>query len=87
MNPVTLESLRRCGFVHYAETPDTILMREVYSGMYISWDSKDRAFRLMPNWRQGFPGIILPHTTLAQVFAMVAAMGGDWCEWCVDSSQ
>lgn len=85
--PVTVDEVRRCRFAHYANTPETVLMREVYSGMYVSWDSRDRAFRLMPDWANDFPGICLPHTELSQVFAMVAAMGGDWCEWCVDVSQ
>ncbi len=48
--------------------------------MYISWDFDDRTFRIMPDWRRGFPGIILPHKTLGAVVAMVAAMGGDWCD-------
>ena len=89
MSVVTLDCLQRCAFLRYADTPDTVWMREIYSGMYISYDfaESERCFRLMPDWRRGFPGIILPHTELSQVFAMVAAMGGDWCEWCIDVSQ
>ncbi len=28
-----------------------------------------------------FPGIILPHKTIGAIVTMVAAMGGDWCDF------
>ena len=70
--------LEQWQFHHYADTPNTVLMREVYSGMYISWDWLDRTFRLMPDYQNDFPGIMLPHKSISHVVAMVVAMGGDW---------
>lgn len=67
-------------FLHYADTPETVFMREVYSGMYVSWCTKEKVFRLMPDWKRGFSGIQLPHRTYREVAMMVKSMGGDW-EW------
>lgn len=67
-------------FCKYANTPDTVWMREIYSGMYVAWDWKDRSFRLMPDYKRGFAGICLPFNTMRELLVMVAAMGGDWFE-------
>ncbi len=78
---ITVELLEKWQFTHYANTSAEVRMREVYCGMYVSWDWRDKIFRLMPHHTVGFAGIVLPHRTMGEIVTMVAALGGDWCNF------
>lgn len=75
---MVVDELNGHHFLHYSGSPETCRMREVYCGMCISWDTADPVFRIMPDWKRGFPGIMLPNKTYREIALMVNAMGGNW---------